>query len=262
MLVHVGKDTGGVGYKLPWYIKGMNLQTPAWAVGAEKPKTPLKNPFETPLALKTQSSAKGDKDVVAVNDDDVIEPVEVTDEIRVLSADQHLGPRDFIMLSSISILGQMPKEERVLRTTFVREYLYDFDKVQAATRLGYLNVKTPYERYSQAEKVANVLMGEPGVARLIKECMLELINQEDSDKVVFTMLLREATNCGPSGNAAARNTATKQLMDLLLRAKDNRNQGEVVRGNVMVMPTAIENESDWEKRAKASQKELKDSIGA
>lgn len=48
-----------------------------------------------------------------------------------------LGDRDFVMLTSSTLLSPMEKDERILRTTFVQEYLFDFDPIAAACRCGY-----------------------------------------------------------------------------------------------------------------------------
>ena len=248
----------------------MTLQPPTWAVGVNKPNKPLEKPTEISTRSRGSKSTAQEKPSEIVEDEDldyasVLDGtmiVEVPDEIRVLSAETYLGDRDFILLTSAAILAQLPRDQRVLRTTFVREYLYDFDPLLAAIRTGFLNVREPTQRFSPAMNAARSLMAEPVVQRLIKECMLEAVRQDDSENLVYTMLLREATNHGVSGNAAARNGAYKMLLDQIEKTKAERQSGEVVKGNVMLMPgISVDNES-WEKKATQSQKQLKDSVGA
>lgn len=187
--------------------------------------------------------------------------VEVPDEIRVLSSATYLGDRDFILLSSAALLAQLPKEERLLRTTFVREYLYDFDPLLAAIRVGFLNVREPVQQYSPAMKAARALMAEPVVQRLIKECMLEAVRKEDAEDLVLVGLMREATNHGISGNASARNSAFKMLLDAIEKAKyRNNNKADRVKGNIMLMPPEQAGFAAWEEKAMLSQQQLKESV--
>lgn len=249
-------------------MAGMSLETPTWTVGASAGLKPLARPNPTPPKAK-KSVATGDSDKSDDSDVDysILDPVEgvveVPDEIRVLSHTAHLGDRDFLMLTSAQLLAQLTKEERVLRTTFVREYLFDFDPLLAAIRTGFLNVRLPSQRYSPAMNAARMLMAEPVVQRLIKEVVIEFVQQDETETAVLTMLMREATNHGISGNAAARNTAYKMLLDGIEKRKDRNNNGEQVRGNVMLIPADNGISSDdWEKKAMVSQAKLKDTVRA
>ena len=246
----------------------MTLQPPTWAVGVNMPTKPLERPVDSPKrksgdkASAVEKPAEEDENLDYAEVLDGTKSVEVPDEIRAYSDDAYLGDRDFILLTSSAILAQLPKEERILRTTFVREYLYDFDPLLAAIRVGFLNVRQPSQRFSPAMNAARSLMAEPVVQRLIKECMLEAVKQDDSENIVYTMLLREATNHGVSGNAAARNGAYKMLLDTIEKVKAGRQGGEVVKGNVMLMPVMSDDNESWEKKAMVSQKLLKDSVSA
>lgn len=254
-------------YKVPGYIEGMSLPTPAWAVGGntptktlQKPEIALKGGKNKPELFVKAPDENGEIDYGA--DAGVGYQIEVPDEIRVLSANQNLGDGDFILLSSAALLAQLPKEERVLRTTFVREYLYDFDPLLAAIRVGFLNVRMPSERFSPAMEVARALMAEPVIQRLIKECMLNLIKQDDAENIFIMGLIREATNHSITGNAAARNGALKHLSDVIKEARANREGTERVKGNIMLMPKDGETFESWEKGAMASQQALRDSVRA
>lgn len=245
----------------------MVLQTPTWAVGDKTPKKQLQKPEVAPKGEKTKAElfVKAPDENGEINygtDAGVGYQIEVPDEIRVLSQAQNLGDQDFILLTSAALLAQMPKEERVLRTTFVREYLYDFDPLLAAIRVGFLNVRMPSERFSPAMEVARALMAEPVIQRLIKECMLNIIRQDDSENLVMTGLIREATNHSITGNAAARNAAFKMLDDIIEKAKANREGSKKVKGNVMLMPVDGDSFESWEKAAMDSQKNLRDSVRA
>lgn len=246
----------------------MVLPTPAWAVGYKKPTKQLQKPE---IGAKSSKSTKAEVFVKAPEEDCDIDygsvldgtmRVEVPDEIRVLSQDQNLGNRDFIILTSNALLAQLPQDERVLRTTYVKEYLYDFDPLLAAIRTGFLNVRAPSERFSPAMNAARALMAEPVVQRLIKECMLAIIKQDDSEDLVLTGLIREATNHGITGNAAARNASFKMLSELIEKAKAGREGSEKVKGNVMLMPPDGDSFESWEKNAMTSQKNLRDSVRA
>lgn len=244
----------------------MSLELPTWAVGSPVPPKPLARP-EPPEPKGKKAAAKAptmdtdDPDVdYSILDGTVT--VQVPEEIAVLSNTAFLGDRDFLILTSAQLLAQMPKEERVLRTTFVREYLYDFDPLLAAVRTGFLNVRQPQERYSPAMNAARALMAEPVVQRLIKECVVELVNAEEADTSVMTMLFREATNHGISGNAAARNTSYKMLLEAIEKKEASRQGADKVKGNVMAIPVATITDESWEKKAMASQKALKESVRA
>ncbi len=246
----------------------MTLPTPTWAVGAKAALKPLARPAPPPPKAKkpvaTDASGQSDESDVDYSVLDGIEgTIEIPDEIRVLSGTAYLGDRDFLLLTSAQLLAQLTKEERVLRTTFVREYLFDFDPLLAAIRTGFLNVRQPSQRYSPAMNAARMLMAEPVVQRLIKECVTELVNQDESETTILTMLMREATNHGITGNAAARNTAYKMMLDGIEKRKNRDNGGERVKGNVMAIPADVGQSADaWEKKAIASQAQLKESVRA
>jgi hypothetical protein len=63
--------------------------------------------------------------------------------------------------------------------------------------------------------------------------MLDIIKQDDSENLVLTGLIREATNHGITGNAAARNASFKMLSDLIEKAKAGREGTDRVKGNVI-----------------------------
>lgn len=246
----------------------MELPQPTWAFGSTTPTKQLEKPSSVSKSPKNSSGVRTakepneDGEIDLGSFDEAAGQVEVPDEIRVLSQGQNLGDRDFIILTSAALLAQLPKDERVLRTTFVKEYLYDFDPLLAAIRVGFLNVRHPSERLSPAMHAARALMAEPVVQRLIKECMLEVIRQDDSENLVITGLIREATNHGITGNAAARNGAFKMLADMIEKAKGDREGGEKIKGNVMLAPVEQVSHDDWEKKAMQSQKDLRDSVRA
>ena len=244
------------------------LQTPTWAVGANTPPKPLQRPAETATPVRTVKPVpmakpkEEDPDVDYAGVLDNLVGVEVPDCIRALSSEAYLGDKDFIIMTSAPFLAQMPKEERVLRTTFVREYLYDFDPLLAAIRCGFVNVRMASQQYSPAMNAARTLMAEPVVQILIKECMSELLTSQDCEKIVVTGLFREATNHGVSGNAAARNGALKMISDLIEKAKANSENGQKIKGNVMYMPIDTSSADAWQKGAIESQQKLRDSVRA
>lgn len=247
------------------YIGSMSLELPTWAVGGPLPPKPLARP-DPPEPKAKKSVATEPKMETDDPDAETLfgeTRVQVPEEIAVLSNTAFLGDRDFLILTSAQLLAQMPKEERVLRTTFVREYLYDFDPLLAAIRTGFLNVRSSVERHSPAMNAARALMAEPVVQRLIKECMLEAVNAEDAETSVLTMLFREATNHSQSGNAAARNTSYKMLLEAIERREATKEGKDKVKGNVMAIPMLTgDSDSDWEKKAMSSQKALKESVRA
>lgn len=267
VVFHEGKGTLPCGERGAGYIGDMTLPTPTWAVGASAALKPLAKPAPPPTKAKksvaTDESGMSDESDVDFSVLDGTGTVQVPDEIAVLANTAHLGDRDFLLLTSAQLLAQLTKEERVLRTTFVREYLFDFDPLLAAIRTGFLNVRQPNDRYSPAMNAARMLMAEPVVQRLIKECVTELVNQDESETAILTMLMREATNHGITGNAAARNTAYKMMLDGIEKRKDRNNNGDRVRGNVMAIPAdGGESSDNWEKRAITSQAKLKESVRA
>lgn len=169
-----------------------------------------------------------------------------------------LGDRDFVMLTSSTLLAPMEKNERVLRTTFVQEYLFDFDATAAACRCGYSD-----ERFglapSDAELAARKLMAEPVVRRLIKEYALTQA-QELTEQQIRFLVMREAANHSVTGSPAARQASQKLLVEL---TKKNPTGDEgTVKGGIMAVPARFASDSDWERRALDSQQKLKESVGA
>ena len=239
------------------------LQVPTWAVGSSDP--PLK-PLAKPDPIPKRDRKKAEPEEFPMEGDyamvlDGVKTIQVPDEIVVLSSEANLCERDFIQLTSAALLAQLPREQRVLRTTFVREYLYDFDPLLAAIRVGFLNVRGEGERFSPAANAARALMAEPVVQRLIKECMLSVVNDEGLESVALTLVLREATNHGISGNAAARNNSFKLLLEAVERTRGKNQGGDEIRGNVMLIPPSS-HEVAWEQTAMQSQKALKESVRA
>jgi hypothetical protein len=245
----------------------MTLELPTWGAGHSNLPKPLARPDAPPSTPRGKQAAPKPAATEEIETDfssvmDGLKPIEVPDEIVVLSSTANLCDRDFIQLTSAALLAQLPKEQRVLRTTFVNEYLYDFDPLLAAIRTGFLNVRAPNERFSPAMNAARSLMAEPVVQRLIKECMLSVVQDEKLEAVALTLTLREATNHGISGNAAARNGAFKMLLDAVAKAKDTSRAGEAIKGNVMLVPSTSASEDAWEKAAMESQRKLKESVRA
>ena len=169
-----------------------------------------------------------------------------------------LGARDFVMLTSSTLLGTMDKDERILRTTFVQEYLFDFDPIGAATRCGYSDERVGLVP-SDAELAARKLMSEPVVRRLIKEYALTQAQELNQAQVRF-LVMREAANHGVTGSPAARQASQKLLVELT--KKTGGEEDSAIKGGIMVVPARFANDGDWERRALDSQQRLKESVGA
>ena len=169
-----------------------------------------------------------------------------------------LGDRDFVMLTSSTLLSPMEKDERILRTTFVQEYLFDFDPIAAACRCGYKDERVGLAP-SDAELAARKLMAEPVVRRLIKEYALPQAQELNPAQARF-LVMREAANHGATGSPAARQASQRLLLEMS-KGGGEQDDGKV-KGGIMAVPARFASDSAWEKNALESQKQLKESVGA
>lgn len=235
---------------LPW-LEGRVLTAPD--DGIPRPQTRLGMP--TPVSRdRDRENAEEDFELVV--------PPEIS-YLRQLAEQegQNLGERDFILLTSSSLLGAMGKDERVLRTTFVQEYLHDYDPVAAATRCGYSDIRDGLQP-SVAQRAAKKLMAEPVVQRLIKEYTVSMAQELDPNRV-RALILREANNYSHTGSAAARQNSQKLLAEVAnITGKKGPEDDPRLRGGIMAIPARLGSDAQWEQVAMESQRLLKESVGA
>lgn len=235
---------------LPWLA---DEPKPSADAGVPRPAVRLGMPDSAALRKETENAEEAFELVV---------PPELS-YLRQIAEEEgkSLGDRDFILLTSSSLLGAMDKDERILRTTFVQEYLHDYDPVAAATRCGYSDVRDGL-RPSVAQQAAKKLMAEPVVQRLIKEYTLSMAQELDPNRI-RALILREANNYSHTGSAAARQNSQKLLAEVAnITGKKGPEDDPRLRGGIMAIPARLGSDAQWEQVAVESQKRLKESVGA
>lgn len=233
-----------------------------WLAGRTAPvsDTDIPRP-QTKLGMPGPVARDRDRENVE-EDFELVVPPELS-YLRQIAEDegQSFGDRDFILLTSSSLLGAMDKDERILRTTFVQEYLHDYDPVAAATRCGYSDVRDGL-RPSVAQQAAKKLMAEPVVQRLIKEYTVSMAQELDPNRI-RALILREANNYSHTGSAAARQNSQKLLAEVAnITGKKGPEDDPRLRGGIMAIPARLGSDAQWEQVAVESQKRLKESVGA
>lgn len=177
-----------------------------------------------------------------------VEKVTTTPELEEVAAKTHADRLS--MLEAEAHLSRMSIQARTVRENFVSEYLFDFDPVAAACRLGYHS--------KQAKTFAYRLMREPVVQRLIRERQKEFTKRtEINQDRILAGLLKEATREGIGSSHSARVAAWGTMAKIAgVGAPDPGTQVNVNVGGVMEVP-AITNVDSWEASASTSQQQLK-----
>ena len=149
---------------------------------------------------------------------------------------------------------RMKPYDRVTRELFVAEYMFDFDPINAACRIGY--------KGQTAKNMAKKFMSEPGVARLIRERQQEFdsANAINADRIMAG-LLKEATREGFGASHAARVGAWTNLAKII-GVGQPEDPTLTIPGGVMVIPATPANLQQWENGASQSQAQLKHDVGA
>ena len=137
--------------------------------------------------------------------------------------------------------------EKSLRDIFVREYLFDFNPLQAAIRCGFMS--------KFAEQYAANFMKEPYVLKRIAELKMDT-DEEANKQSIKAALLREAHYHGEDSSHSARVSALAKLSAIYGLDKS----GEDGKGGTGVMIVPVANESDWENVAQSGQKQLKEDV--
>lgn len=209
----------------------------------------------------------------AENPTDVLELPEVTEELwhaadlqqRLRAEGQPVTP--YATLCADTLLRAMPPEEQLLRTTFVEQYLYDYDPVHAACRLGYSMEPDRLSKQSPAKLIGFKLLREPVVQRLIREYTYNGIDIKERKQQIFTALYREAMAPETPIQSKIKALATlieafgwddqakerkrlRQIQEDLLSSQNNR-----AKGGVMRIPIPMADE-DWESMTISSQEKL------
>lgn len=145
----------------------------------------------------------------------------------------------------------MTEKERHLAEFFVREYLVDYNRVDAAIRIGFPGGMAPM--------MAERFMEMPYVKRLISDATMKVVDAESADaetdkQKIRAALMKEAHYRGPGSSHAARVSALGILakihrMDVGTGASEGQSSG------VMEIPS-IAGEDDWQKVASAQQEKL------
>lgn len=148
--------------------------------------------------------------------------------------------------------SSLSPRELELRDKFVKEYLFDFDEVAAAKRVGFLP--------GLAEDCAKRLMEEPYVQRKLAQLQGEGARDEEEEyaetrRRIRMGLLRESQFRGSGASHAARVSALSKLATIYeMDPKDNKAL-DINLGGVMVVP-GMASVEDWEKAARSSQTKL------
>lgn len=143
-------------------------------------------------------------------------------------------------------------------TDFVSEYMVDFNPVRAAVRMGFPLL--------QAKRKAKQLMSEPVVLRMLQTRIDEMDPEQIcSPQRLLAGLLGQAAD--PSNWGQTKVQAYKTIHDILkdLRTykkedkKEKEAERQKARGGVMRVPAEVPL-SDWERKAMASQADLKEKV--
>lgn len=152
-------------------------------------------------------------------------------------------------MTSEAYLSKMTPTEAGIRLRFVNEYMFDWDCVKAAIRVGYPKAK--------AREVSEIFMAEPVVQRLIAE---QSRNFDAAKNVtlgyVVSGLLKEANREGAGSSHAARVAAWEKTAKVLGLGAANTVDSNVNVSGVMVVPAPTTPDA-WEAVAAKSQADLK-----
>lgn len=204
---------------------------------------------------------------------DFLEMPEVTPELwqasemqqRLRAEGQPATP--YATLQAATLLNALPPEEQLLRTTFVEQYLYDYDPVLAACRLGYSMEPDRLTKKSPAALVGLMLLREPVVQRLVREYTYNGIDIKERKQQIFTALYREAMSPETPIQSKIKALATlieafgwddqaeerkrlRQIQEELLSQQNNK-----AKGGVMRIPIPMSDE-EWENMTITSQAQL------
>lgn len=163
-----------------------------------------------------------------------------------------MSDTQFEPIGEPDLATNLTQAEKSLRDRFVTEYLKDYDKVQAAIRVGYTKMI--------AQAYCERFLSEPYVLQQIRlrECDPEEESEDAIKKKVTAGLQREANYFGPGCSASARVAALAKLaaingMDAPIRTK---NEITMPTGAGMFVVPGLMSIEDWEKLAEQQQAEL------
>lgn len=146
------------------------------------------------------------------------------------------------------------EREKAIRVQFVKEYLIDYDEINAAVRCGFAR--------TFAEEYAKNFMEEVFVQQLIAEGKnrIDVDGLMDSKEVksqILHALLREANQFGKGASHSARVAALGKLVDVYgLDAPKKIEQTNIHKGGVMVIPGAQMSLEEYERMALQQQTAL------
>ena len=198
-------------------------------------------------------------------------PQDLRRGVEDLTPEQVAGAQSIepLRLSADSLLQQLPPSERVLRVTFVHEYLYDYDPFAAAIRCGYSGIADE-GGVSDARIMSERLMREPVVQRLLKH-MATTSDVVCSRDQLIGAYLREATD-RLSSSAQTRLIALRAIAEMEGHLEKKKKRGDGLdpdkevnaapKGGVLVLPAPVATVDEWVAIASESQKRLKDDARA
>lgn len=149
---------------------------------------------------------------------------------------------------------ELSDSEKELRDKFVEQYMFDFDRVGSAIRVGF----SPSFALEWSQK----FMDESYVRLKIAEKMKALaeddnVEEAETKRRIRAQLLREANYRGAGSSHAARVSALAKLSSFYGMDAPTKTQQEIThRGGVMAVP-GIAKVEDWESAALESQNKLK-----
>ena len=112
------------------------------------------------------------------------------------------------------------EKERALRDLFVQEYMKDYDAFNACLRVGF--------QATYALEYSQQFLRESYVQQRIKACELQSgLREEDSERLVLSVLRREMQYTGPGSSHAARVSAAGLMAKLLGLEAPSRTQNDV-----------------------------------
>jgi hypothetical protein len=144
-------------------------------------------------------------------------------------------------------------DDKEIRASFVREYVYDYNAVAACLRIGFMQ---PF-----ASQYAKTFMNESYVQKLIREVVSgdNGENDESDIKQIKASLKREANYHGMDSSHGARVQALGKLVSIHgMEKKTESTVNHVHRGGVLLIPAVATNRAQWELEVMSEQEVLLD----
>lgn len=150
-------------------------------------------------------------------------------------------------------------QEKSLRETVAREYMYDRNLTSACLRIGMSStLAQEYADRFRTDPYFNWCLRSLEQLPLYQDQNEKEIGRLEQHQRIITMLEKEATYNGPGASATARVQALKLLASVagLIDKNENKNKDSETVPGVMVVPDSADNVDDWEAIAAQQQENI------